>query len=372
MLRRLTLFFKANDWVLTLSILLLLLVGLSALYGSGQNSTEGYQNFVRQGIFAIIGLAVYLFFAHIDFRRLRSFGGIIYISALLLLAAVLIFGTTINNTTGWFRIGTLGFQPIELVKVLWILAMAAYLVYRGQRMSEWKNIAILGALMLGIVVLTMLQPDLGSALVVIGTTLVLMLITNIKMTRILFIALLIVIVFTASWFWLLRDYQKERIQVLFNPSLDPLGQGYHVTQSIIAIGSGGWFGRGLGYGSQSQLQFLPEQQTDFIFAVIAEELGFAGAGLVVCLFGLLIYRCIRIAMRSKDPFGTFVVYGIMLMIFFHVLINIGMNVGLFPVAGIPLPLVSAGGSSLLSMMMALGIVQSVGIQVRLSESTPRA
>ena len=372
MVRRLVLFFKANDWVLTLSILLLLLVGLSALYGSGKNSDEGYQSFLRQGIFAILGVVVYIFFASIDFRRLRSFGGVFYVIALILLTAVLLFGTTIRNTTGWFRIGSFGLQPIELVKVLWILVMAAFLVFRGQWMNEWKNIGTLGALMFGIVFLTLLQPDLGSALVVIGTTLILMLITNIKITKILLIGLLIILVSASGWFWFLRDYQKERIQVLFDPSLDPLGRGYHVTQSIIAIGSGGWFGRGLGYGSQSQLQFLPEQQTDFIFAVIAEELGFIGAGLVLLLFGLVLYRSIKIAMRSKDPFGTLVVYGVMLMVFFHAVINIGMNVGLFPVAGIPLPFVSAGGSSLIAMMIAFGIVQGVAIQEKLSESTTRS
>lgn len=371
MFQRLVLFFKSNDWVLTLSILLLLLVGLSALYGSGKTSDEGYQNFLRQGLFAAAGFVVYIFFANIDYRRLRSLGGLLYVLAILFLLAVLFFGTTIRNTTGWFRIGSIGIQPIELVKVLWILVMAGFLVSRGQRMSEWKNIGIFGALMLGIVGLTMLQPDLGSALVVIGTTVVILLITNIKMARIILIGFLIVALLVSGWFWFLQDYQIKRIKVIFNPSLDPLGAGYHVTQSIIAIGSGGWFGRGLGYGSQSQLQFLPEQQTDFIFAVIAEELGFVGAGLVILLFGLLLYRCVRIAVKSRDPFGTFVVYGVMLMVFFHVVINIGMNVGLFPVAGIPLPFVSAGGSSLLAMMIAFGIVQSVAIQVRNSETTAR-
>jgi len=371
MFRRLVIFFKTSDWVLTLSILLLLLFGLSALYGSGKTSAEGYQNFIRQGLFGIIGFVVYIFFAGIDYRRLRSLSGALYVLAIIFLLAVLFFGTTIRNTTGWFRIGSIGIQPIELVKILWVLVMSAYLTNRGQRMNEWKNIALLGVLMLGIVALTMLQPDLGSALVVIGTTLVIMLITNIKVTRVLLIMLLIVVIFVAGWFWFLQDYQKNRIQVLFNPSLDPLGTGYHVTQSIIAIGSGGWLGRGLGYGSQSQLQFLPEQQTDFIFAVIAEELGFVGAGLVLLLFGLIIYRSVRIAIKSRDPFGTFVVYGVMLTVFFHVIINIGMNVGLFPVAGIPLPFVSAGGSSLFAMMIAFGIVQSIAIQVRNSESSSR-
>ena len=359
MVRRLVLFFKANDWVLTLSILLLLLVGLSALYGSGKNSDEGYQSFLRQGIFAILGVVVYIFFASIDFRRLRSFGGVFYVIALILLTAVLLFGTTIRNTTGWFRIGSFGLQPIEIVKVLWILAMAAFLVFRGQRMNEWKNIGTLGALMFGIVFLTMLQPDLGSALVVIGTTLILMLITNIKITKILLVGLLIILVSASGWFWFLRDYQKERIQVLFDPSLDPLGRGYHVTQSIIAIGSGGWFGRGLGYGSQSQLQFLPEQQTDFIFAAYAEEWGFLGVMLLFLLFGIVIWRLLLHALRAATNFERLFAAGVAVLFMSHFFVHIGMNIGLLPVTGTTIPFLSYGGSHLLTEFIAVGMVMGM-------------
>lgn len=355
-------FFHKSDWVLTLSIFLLTLVSLSALYASGQSSDEAYGNFIHQAIFVVTGFVLYVFVSQIDYRRLRSLGSIAYAGAFLLLVAVLLFGTTIRNTTGWFRIGTFGFQPIELVKVLWIIAMAAFLVNRGKKMNEWKYIFWLAGLMLVLVILAMLQPDLGSALVIIAVTIGIILTTKISWNRVTIILGIILVVGVASWFLVLQEYQKERIQVLFDPSLDPLGRGYHVTQSIIAIGSGGWFGRGLGFGSQSQLKFLPEQQTDFIFAVIGEELGFIGAGLVLVLFGIVLYRSLRIALSSPNPFGAFLVYGIMLMVFFHIVINVGMNIGLFPVAGIPLPFVSYGGSSLLVMMIAMGIIQSVAIK----------
>lgn len=359
MLRRVVFFFKRSDWVVTLCMLLLALVGLSALYASGQSSDDAYTNFLRQALFVGLGFVLYFFAAQIDYRRLRSLGPIAYGAAVLLLIAVLLFGSTIRNTTGWFRVGSFGFQPIELVKILWVIAMAAFLVNRWQRTNEWKHVAWLAGLMLVLVLLAMLQPDLGSALVIIATTIVVLLTTKISWSRIVLIVLVLALIGTLSWFFVLKDYQKERIEIVFNPSLDPLGTGYHVTQSIIAIGSGGWFGRGLGFGSQSQLKFLPEQQTDFIFAVIGEELGFVGAGLVLVLFGILIYRCLRIALACPNPFGSFMVYGVMLTVFFHVVINVGMNIGLFPVAGIPLPFVSYGGSSLLVMMIALGLVQSV-------------
>lgn len=362
MVARLWDFIRHSDWVLTLSIFLLTLVSLSALYASGQSSEEAHLNFVHQAIFVGTGFVVYLIIGMLDYRRLRSLGPISYGLAIVLLVAVLFFGSTIRNTTGWFRIGSFGFQPIELVKLLWIIAMASFLVHRGQKMNVWKNIFWLLGLMLIPVLLTMLQPDLGSALVLIASTIGVMLMTKISWSRVLILFLLIVVIAVSSWFLVLQDYQKERIQVLFNPSLDPVGRGYHVTQSIIAIGSGGWFGRGLGFGSQSQLKFLPEQQTDFIFAVIGEELGFVGAGLVLVLFGIILYRCFRMAMTSPNSFGAFVVFGVMLLVFFHIVINVGMNIGLFPVAGIPLPFVSYGGSSLLVMMMAMGIVQSVSIR----------
>lgn len=357
---------RQSDWVLTFTLILLLLLSLAALYASGKSSEAAYSNFIQQTLFIIVGLILYFTLSSLDFRKYRSYGVIFFIVAALLLVAVLFFGSTIRNTTGWFRIGDYGIQPVEFVKVLWIVAMAWLLTERGQKMNEWKNIAFLGGAMLILVILIMLQPDLGSALVLIATTLGLLFITNVKRSYIAGLFLAIVVLTVVSWFFILQDYQKERILVLFDPERDPLGRGYHVTQSIIAIGSGGWLGRGLGFGSQSQLQFLPEQQTDFIFAVLAEELGFLGAGLVIVLYGVMLYRCIRTAWTSRDAFGTFVSYGCMLLIFFHVLINIGMNVGVVPVAGISLPFVSYGGSALLAMMMALGIVQSIHVHQKIS------
>jgi rod shape determining protein RodA len=352
-------FLTKGDWVLTAALILLFAIGLAALYASGKSSSGAYENFVEQAGFIGIGIVLYVAVGSFDYRRLRSFAPVLFIVSALLLVSVLVFGSTINNTTGWFRIGPFGIQPIEFVKVLWILSMSAFLVSRGSFMSHWKNILQLFGLMILLVGLTLLQPDLGSAMIVLATTLGVLLITNVRRTHILILIGILVAICLVSWFGLLQGYQKERILVLFNPARDPLGGGYHVTQSIIAIGSGGWLGRGLGYGSQSQLKFLPEQQTDFIFAVIGEELGFIGAGLVLVLFGVILFRCARIASLTSNDFGTFVSYGVMLMIFFHVVVNVGMNLGLLPVAGIPLPFVSYGGSSLLAMMIAAGLVQSV-------------
>jgi len=360
MARRLLAIVRSGDWMLTVALLVLLLIGLTALYASGQSSDESHQNFIRQGIFAIASAVIYVVFSLTDYRKYRGFGYVFFILAAVSLLAVFLFGTTIRNTTGWFRIGSIGIQPVEFVKILWVLFLASFLASRGHGMADWKQIIRVGVFLLVLVGLTLLQPDLGSALVLIATGVGVLLTTPMKISQVLVIIVGIGGVLVASWFWFLQGYQKERIMVLFDPSLNP-EKAYHVTQSIIAIGSGGWLGRGLGFGSQSQLQFLPEQQTDFIFAVIAEELGLVGATLVLAVFAFLLYRCFVIAWRGRDSFGTFIVYGYLLTIFIHIVINIGMNVGLFPVIGIPLPFISYGGSSLVALSIGAGIVQSVAL-----------
>lgn len=348
------------------------MIGLASQYATVYGSSKGTGTIIQQAIFICIGIVVYVFLSVFDYRRFRPFGPILYVLSIILLVAVLFFGKTIHSTTGWFRIGSIGFQPIEFVKVFWILVAGWFLLSRGQRMDSWKTVGMFGLLLLPIVVLTMVQPDLGSTLVVLAVTFGLLLATNIRRRQVFAIMLIALVIFIIAWTSFLKPYQKDRILVLIDPGRDPLGQGYNVSQSIIAIGSGGWFGRGLGFGPQSQLNYIPAQQTDFIFAVIAEELGFVGSFILLTLYGVMLFRCVRIAMQSRESFGTIVSFGVMLLLFFHVLENVGMTLGIFPVAGIPLPFISYGGSSLVAFIGGLGIVQNVAVNSRESYGVHRS
>lgn len=253
---------------------------------------------------------------------------------------------------------------VEIAKVLWIIAFSAYLARYARAFDQWRHLAISGAFALGLIVLILRQPDLGSAVVVAGIYLGLLLTANVRPRQILLLFGVLAVASALSYAFLLQDYQKDRIQVLLNPGADPLGRGYNVTQSIIAVGSGQFFGRGFGQGTQSQLNFLPEQQTDFIFAVLAEEFGFVGVLVLLTSFGVVLMRTVSIGRQSRDDFGAFLSAGVGIGIAIQLLINVGMNMGLLPVTGIPLPLVSAGGSSVVASLFALALVQSVAVRRR--------
>ncbi|HLC64269.1 MAG TPA: FtsW/RodA/SpoVE family cell cycle protein, partial [Patescibacteria group bacterium] len=215
-----------------------------------------------------------------------------------------------------------------------------------------------------LIVLVMLQPDLGSAMILFFIWLVMVLLLPIRKKTVFIIFLIIVVLAAGAWFFLFKDYQKDRLLTFIQPQLDPLGAGYNVRQSVVAVGSGQLVGRGLALGSQSQLNFLPEQETDFIFAVIAEELGFVGASLLLILFFSLLVRLYRIAQQTRDDFGNMLALGVITYLTVQTFINMGMNMGIAPVTGVPLPLVSYGGSSLLSVLIALGIVLNIHLKNR--------
>lgn len=351
------------DWALLGASTVLVIVGLVALASVTIAKTPpDWGTFLRQVSFLGIGALLSLVASLIDYRMVRGFSGIAYLIAVALLIGVLIFGTTIRGTTGWFTFAGISFQPVEFVKLLWIVAFAAYLARYARAFDQWRHLAISGGFALGLVVLILQQPDLGSSLVVAGTYVGLLLMANVRKTQIFLLASLLVVGAVLSYFFLLQDYQKDRIQVLFQASADPLGRGYNVTQSIIAVGSGQLFGRGFGQGTQSQLNFLPEQQTDFIFAVLAEEFGLVGVLVLLGSFAIVLTRSMRIARQSRDDFGAFLCTGISIGFAIHLFINVGMNMGLVPVTGIPLPFVSAGGSSLIASLISVGLVQSVALR----------
>jgi len=349
---------KFIDHTVLLSALILTALGIIVIYSISFGS--GAKIYFLQLIYAILGLMLFFVFTFLDYRLLKGAAVILYFAGLLLLIIVLIFGRS-GSAARWLNLGLFYFQPAEIFKVVAIVYFSAFLCDKEELYLRDIIVYIFAAALP--IVLIAIQPDLGTAIVVFLIAAVILVVSKIKKIYLAILSLAAAFLLPLVYSFL-HDYQKERIKTFLNPVSDPWGAGYNVLQSKIAIGSGRLFGRGLGHGSQSQLNFLPAQHTDFIFAAIAEELGFVGSMLVLGLFFLLAFRIVKIAKIARDNFGKFLAMGILSMIVFQVFINIGMNLGLMPVTGIPLPLVSFGGSSLLSTFIALGILESIYLRHR--------
>lgn len=360
MWKRILLTLKNYDWWLVGFIFLLLIIGIVIIYSIGINSeAPDNSRFYKQIIFAIIGIILMFVISFFDYRILNNYSLIFFGGGIILLISVLLFGSTIRGTSGWFVIGPVSIQPIEICKIFFVAFLARFFSLKSFSMNQVKNIALSGLITAIYVILGILQPDLGSVFIFIFIWLGFILLSNIKKSQLLMLFLLLFFIAIISWFFVLKDYQKSRIVIFINPASDSLKRGYNVIQSTIAIGSGKFFGRGLGLGPQSQLNFLPEQDADFIFAVVAEELGLVGAMLIISLFGLIFYRIWRLAKRTQDDFTLYLINGILIILFGQTVINIGMNIGLMPVTGLTLPWVSAGGSSLVTNFILIGILESV-------------
>jgi len=347
------------DWLMLTAALLLLTIGLAALYSvsfSGNEFNSGY--FVKQVIAIFIGIGIMALLIVYDYRAFSFFSTKLYLISIVILFGVIYFGIQARGTTGWFGVSGFNFQPVELTKLIVIIFLANFLSKKRNELSTGVRILASAILIFIPVWLILKQPDFGSAVIIIGIWLGMFLASGIsKKNLVIFVSILLITIFS-SWF-LLRDYQKDRIKNFINPYNDPRGSGYNVIQSIVAVGSGGVWGKGLGHGSQSQLNFLPEKHTDFIFAAIGEELGFLGSVLVLGLFGILLYRMKSVARFARDNVGYLMSVGIIIMFALQIFINIGMNIGLAPIAGVPLPLLSYGGSSIIIMLSALGLLQSI-------------
>lgn len=352
--------FGGIDWVLLLAVLTLASFGLVAIYSIDVGKGAGFAESKTQLVALLLSLAAMVVCAKIPKSAWRSYSLVFYSIGILLLLYVALFGVTIRGTKGWFFLAGFSFQPVEFMKVALVCFMA-YLIERGGRAFHSFFFFSKTAVYAGIaVVLVLAQPDLGSAVVLFVLWFGLMLIVGIRRRYVLILSLVLVGVAVLAWFFALADYQKDRVHTFLDPNRDPLGAGYNVQQSMIAVGSGRVFGRGLGSGSQTQLRFLPEGQTDFIFSVIAEELGFAAVSVVFIAFFVIWYRLLKIALSARDDYGLFLVLGALVLIFTEITINIGATLGLLPVTGITLPFMSAGGSSLLMHCILIGIVMSVG------------
>lgn len=355
--------FKKLDWVLVIVVLLLTTVGLLSIYGISKE--RGLDIFKRQIIYVALGLFLMILFASFDYRIFRDHNFILlglYFLGILFLGVVLVVGKEIRGVSSWLRLGKLGFEPVELMKLAIILVLAKYFSLRHIEVSRFRHLIISGLYIFIPLALLLLQPELGYILIITLVWLAIIIVAGIKIRHLFILFLIGLIVFSACWFYVFKDYQKERVVTFLNPHSDPWGRGYHIIQSIIAVGSGKFFGRGLGHGTQSQLNFLPEQHTDFIFATISEEWGFLGSVFILVLFSILFFKLIKISLISSNNFARLFAIGAATMISFEAIINIGMNMGLLPIIGIPLPFISYGGSSMIMNFVTLGIIQGIVIR----------
>jgi len=298
-----------------------------------------------------------------DYRRLERFAIPVYGVMLALLVAVLLFAPVINGSQRWLILGPARLQPSEIAKLAMILLMARLLNRVGPTQElGLRDLVVPGLLVAVPCVLVLRQPDLGTALLIALISGTFVLLARVRLVSLAWIAALGAAAASVGWFRYLHDYQKERLLTFLNPERDPLGAAYHAIQSQIAIGSGGVFGRGFLRGPQSQLDFLPEQQTDFVFPVLAEEWGFVGAGLVLVLYLALMLRGLLVARASKDAFGAYLAFGVVALFFWAGAVNVGMVLGALPVVGVPLPFLSYGGSSLLVCMVGVGLLLNVSMR----------
>ena len=350
-------FLKSFDYISFLATIFLIALGLLIIYSIslGKDVTTQENIFVKQLVFSLVSLVCYFIFVFIDYRNLKNISFIIYGVSLALLVFTYLLGLETRGSTRWIDLGFFRIQPSEFMKLGLILYLSSYLSSRPA--FDLKNIIVPIVATLIPVVMILTQPDLGSALVLATISLALIFSAGLKI-RYLLIFMVAVLVSLPLTYSSLQDYQKRRVETFLNPSSDPLKSGYNVIQSIIAVGSGQITGKGFGRGTQSHLNFLPEKHTDFIFATLSEELGLVGASLLLALMAVLSFRLVGLASSSTDPFATLIIIGVLVQLLSQFFVNVGMNIGLLPVTGITLPLISYGGSSLLGILISLGIIQS--------------
>ena len=355
---------RRTDWTLLMATAGIILMSLIIIGSATHINTPGEERYwfvARQGIFAAVNVAFAIFLMNFDYKMLQGYGNKLYIFNLIMLLAVMLVGQTALGAQRWISIGPVSIQPSEFSKLIMIVSLAAMLVEKVGKLNTLDELLPVAAYVGLPFLLVLKQPDLGTSLVFMAIFFGMVLISGIRLRLLGGILAAGVAMMPLLWHFL-KDYQKMRIMVFMDPNVDPLGSGYHIIQSKIAIGSGMLFGKGLFEGTQSQLNFLPENHTDFIFAVVGEELGFIGVVCLLLLYLVVLWRGVQIAKDASDMFGRLMAVGITSMLAFHVLVNVGMTLGIMPVTGIPLPLMSYGVSSLTTNIMAVAIL--INIQLR--------
>lgn len=365
---------RTLDYTLLVTALLIILYGLvaisSATHVTNPTGADPYLFMKRQALWAFLGFSVAFLLICWRYEELPRYSTFLYVGNLALLAVVLFVGHQALGAQRWIKLGPFLLQPSEFAKLTVIVTLASFLTRREGKLKRVRDL-IPVFLFVGLPLLLILkQPDLGTSLVLVAITFGMLYMAGAP-GRVLFLLGVTGLGGAVFWVWAhlkfgvwlpLKEYQVTRLTIFLNPWQDWQGAGYHVIQSQIALGSGGLLGRGLYNGTQNQLNFLPEQHTDFIFSVVGEELGFIGASALLLLYFLLIYRGIKIALAAKDTFGRLIATGIVTMILFHILVNVGMTMGIMPVTGIPLPLFSYGGSALLTNLAAIGLLENIYVR----------
>ncbi len=366
---------KQFDWILLALTLTIPIFGLVVLYSAGYDAEWGgvslfwwpwqiqSQAFLRQFIFLAGGIVAIVVGVSLSPNFLNRVIYFLYFGCIILLVLVDLFGTVVNGSQRWLSVGGLNIQPAEITKLAVILTLGRYISRNPPKSGGYKFKELIAPFLLFLIPtgLILKQPDLGTAMVVCSVGFAMVLFAGIRVKVLLILLISGIIAVVPAWH-MLHDYQKRRILVLVDPDIDPKGSGYHINQSKIAVGSGEFAGKGFMKGTQTQLEFLPEHTTDFIFSVLAEEWGFVGCMVVLALYMAFLMRIVSVIARSKELFLGMVIFGIGSQIFIHTVVNVGMVIGLLPVVGIPLPLFSYGGSSVLSCMFAIGLV--LGLDMR--------
>jgi len=345
------------DWILIGLLLLNSVIGVAFIYSSSHYLPENY--FLKQVFWILLGLIALFLFLSIDYKTLVAFSFFFYIISIGLLGGVLLFGKLVAGARSWIRFPFLQVQPSEIAKIVLILLLVYLFSKFRKEYVSWRKGLLGGALTAVPVFLVAVQPDLGTALSYIPIFLSSLILAGLNRKTFIFILVVILTLGVAVWNFGLKDYQKNRLTTLIFPGQDPLGSDYHIIQSKIAIGSGGFLGKGFRKGTQSQLRFLPARHTDFIFSVIGEEFGFIGVVLVMIFYFFFLLRLFNSIGLSRDRAGVYIIFLVAMMITFQFFINVMMVIGLFPIAGIPLPLLSYGGSSLLTNYLGISLVLNV-------------
>lgn len=344
--------------IASLGIIIYSLIVISSATHVNTPGEERYWFVQRQGIFALVNVAIAILFLNFDYRGLAQYGKHLYIFNLIMLVAVMFVGQTALGAQRWIQIGPVSLQPSEFSKIIMIICLASVLEQRVGQLNSFQDLLPIAAYVGLPFVLVLKQPDLGTSLVFMAIFFGMIIVCGIRWSILAGVCAAGIASLPVLWQFM-KDYQKMRIMVFLDPNVDPLGSGYHIIQSKIAIGSGMLFGKGLFQGTQSQLNFLPENHTDFIFAVVGEEFGFVGAVVLLLLYLIIFWRGLMIARDASDVFGRLLAVGITSMLAFHVLVNVGMTTGIMPVTGIPLPLMSYGVSALTTDILAIAILLNI-------------
>ncbi len=342
--------------------IVLAVIGCLLVYSATYYSDPALTTVKKQILWACIGIALMIAVMVVDYHVLFDIAPILYVLGLILLLYLLVFGRLTANVKSWIHIAGFQFQPSEFMKIFTALMLARYFDSNDRAYLDFRSFMTAMGIVLAPVALIIIQPDFGTAATFFPLMAVTMFFGGIRARVWIAMILIVVIALPVGYFFFLKPYQKERLMIFLNPERDPLGSGYQVTQAKIAIGSGGIHGKGFRHGTQAKLEFLPARHTDFIFAVLGEEWGFIGVLIVLGLYLFLVIQALNFAKQARDRGGTFLIICLVSFIIFHVLINVSMQIGILPTTGIPLPLISYGGSSTMMFFIAIGLILNVDMR----------